>query len=246
MRTRNAFTLVELLVVIAIIGMLVALLLPAINSARAAVRKTECANGMRQVGIGLQNYVSANYGKFPDVYGHKQPQHAPLGHDPEGESSRSESWIYLLAPYMENVDEIRICPEDPQGDERLADRETSYAMNGYLGVVIDINLGGGKRLRNVHGAVKKLRQVRSTSKTVAMFEATENVHLDHIHSYDWFSENNINDERVFDAVASEVAVNRHSGSTANYLYLDGHVVALPAEQIDEWSREPFNFAEPQE
>ena len=147
---------------------------------------------------------------------------------------------------MENVDEIRICPEDPEGDERLADRETSYAMNGYLGVVIDINLGNGKRLKNVHGAVKKLRQIKSTSKTMAMFEATENVHLDHIHSYDWFSENNINDESVFDAVASEVAVHRHGGSTANYLYLDGHVESLTSEQINEWSLEPFNFAKPQE
>ncbi len=238
MRARNAFTLVELLVVIAIIGMLVALLLPAVNSARAAARKTQCANGMRQVGLGLQSYMSARYGKFPSIYGHD-------GHDHDHDSA-NDSWIYELAPYMENVDEIRICPEDPDADERLADRESSYAMNGYLGVVIDVNLGGGKYLRNVHNAVKKLRQVKSTSKTVALFEATENVHLDHIHSYDWFSENNVNDERVFDAVSSEVAVGRHHGSTANYLFLDGHIESIPAEQIDEWCREPFNFAKPQE
>ncbi len=73
--SRTGFTLVELLVVIAIVGILVALLLPAIQTARESARRSQCANNLKQIGVGMHNHVSA-FGAFPPgqrlvIVGHK-------------------------------------------------------------------------------------------------------------------------------------------------------------------------------
>ncbi len=94
---RYGFTLVELLVVIAIIGILVALLLPAIQAAREAARRAECANKMKQIGIALHNYHDT-HNKFPPdaiwigtTGGRVVP--TPV--------HRNFTWIALLLPFME-------------------------------------------------------------------------------------------------------------------------------------------------
>lgn len=81
---RRGFTLVELLVVIAIIGILVALLLPAIQAAREAARRTECANNMKQIGLAVQN--------FHDTYDGLPP--LSIG------SGRASFWVLIL-PFAE-------------------------------------------------------------------------------------------------------------------------------------------------
>jgi prepilin-type N-terminal cleavage/methylation domain-containing protein/prepilin-type processing-associated H-X9-DG protein len=84
---RNAFTLVELLVVIAIIGVLVALLLPAVQAAREAARRMSCGNNLKQIGLAYANYESANK-VLPPCF---------MGYPP----NKSHGWGEFILPYIE-------------------------------------------------------------------------------------------------------------------------------------------------
>lgn len=137
-RQRPAFTLVELLVVIGIIGMLVALLLPAVQAAREAARRASCLNNLRQMGIGLHSYHDA-LGTFPP--GGIEPW-TPL--KPNG---RQLAWSVFLLPYVEQKPLY-----DRLDTSKAYDApENSAAAATVLSIYVCPSVPGGKKLQSGRG-----------------------------------------------------------------------------------------------
>jgi prepilin-type processing-associated H-X9-DG protein len=154
-----------------------------------------------------------------------------------------------LAPFVESVDAIRVCPEDRWFDERMRVRASSYLINEYLSDphLVDNNTGEPISQSN-------LKQIEATSRTILLFEGAEPEQLpadlerlrqtEHAHCADWFSPLFENRGGAIAQIRKDLQIDRHQG-TANYAYLDAHVETIGAEQIEAWAAEKFEFSKPQ-
>jgi prepilin-type N-terminal cleavage/methylation domain-containing protein len=124
---RSAFTLVELLVVIAIIGTLVGLLLPAVQVARSAARRTATLNKLRQLGLGCHNFLDVHkFFPWPGLTSVKDS-------DQPGQATRgplSGSWAYMILPFIEEIDVQQRWTHDPPVARATQNRE--FAVPAFL------------------------------------------------------------------------------------------------------------------
>ena len=231
MRRRSALTLVELLVVMSVIGALVALLLPAVQQSRAAARRVTCQNNLRQLGLAIAQFTNVNNGAFPRTY------HAGAG----------QSWVFTLAPYLENVNAMRICPEDRFGQQRQLHHGTSYVISEYIALEVKEAVPWSEQ-REIT-SVERIDQLAATSRVITVMEGAESrdpesLLYEHAHPSNWFRPNIVLAGLVWPKLRGEIQPDRHIGEVAHYLLADSHVAIIRSETAQHWAELGYNFARP--
>ncbi|QEG37458.1 DUF1559 family PulG-like putative transporter [Bythopirellula goksoeyrii] len=216
-RSRIAITLLEVLGVIAIIVLLVALLLPAVRTARPAARRNSCMNNLKQISLAILNYESEN-GTLPPEY------------TVDEDGNRLHSWRTLILPYMEQsklyesidltkpwdapanakaretVVEVYQCPSSDEAD----------GLTNYLAVVGSFCAFSDSTPRELSEATD------GPEKSIMLIEVNSDL------AVPWMSPNDTSVDEIVEKVFVRDSLTNHPG-TINVAFLDGRVSSIQQE-----------------
>lgn len=226
----NAFTLIELLVVIAVIAIVAAVLFPVFAQVREKARTTSCLSNLKQIGLGMIQYVQDYDEKIcPFVYSDSQGgAHYWFG-------SRNSTGVYdmsqgLLQPYMKNPD-IQDCPDAPPLTSESGNRPIAYGINYYYFYFPDYS--GDPKSANFEKlsdtlVPEALSAFDSPANTIMLADSgfiDPVTKLPTRYAFIRPPSMSTTDDSAFGGVYGETAHGRHNGMT-NVLWCDGHAKAI--------------------
>ena len=212
----SAFTLIELLVVIAIIAILAAILFPVFARARENARRSSCSSNLKQIGLGVLQYVQDYDERYPPAYSNGQVANTP--------------WHALVQPYVKST-QVFACPSNTNSETPVNDTggttgvpaiPSSYVANGTG----NMNTGGlvpGPYTSRIMNASIIAGTIQAGGASIAQIDSTATTLLIGEHTGVGTTIIAIPTNHIATATVSYLT--NHLG-TSNWLYADGHVKSL--------------------